>query len=86
MPRKFTAFTKSATIRFMINRRALGTQNYPFFCQTGQLQKSEILNRKQFNNRKKGSGVKDMIKSLLYELIQDNGLLYNIVCSAAAHL
>ena len=57
-----------------------------FFCQTGQLQKIEILNGKQFNNRKKGSCVKDMIKSLLYELIQDNELLANIVCSAAAHL
>ena len=70
----------------MINRRALDTQNYPFFFPTGQLQKTEILNRKQINNRKKGSVVKDMIKSLLYELIQDNGLLANIVCSAAAHL
>ena len=57
-----------------------------FFFLTGQLQKTEILNRKQIKNRKKGSVVKDMIKSLLYELIQDNGLLANIVCSAAAHL
>ena len=56
------------------------------FFLTGQLQKTEILNRKQINNRKKGSVVKDMIKSLLYELIQDNRLLANIVCSAAAHL
>ena len=60
--------------------------DYPFFFLTGQLQKTEILNRKQINNRKKGSVVKDMIKSLLYELIQDNGLLANIVCSAAAYL